>query len=145
MKRRLRRAVFLALLALGSMGLLATGSGVWGGSPWPWLVVLALAVSAQVAGDHYDQRVRLARRVERRLTEMVERIRKAEATHIDDCHGLAQRIAEVRAHVEAVGTPEGMRALVENVNRIATDLKPIKEQMDSIRSAGGLRSMLERR
>jgi hypothetical protein len=38
-----------------------------------------------------------------------------------------------------------MRALVENVNRIAMDMKPIKEQMDSFRSAGGLRSMMERR
>jgi hypothetical protein len=138
MKRRLRRAVFLSLLVLGSMGLLATGSGVWVGSPWPWLVVLALAVAAQVTGDHYDQRVRLARRTEKRLSSVEARLAEVQ-------RALTNRIDAVREHVDAVGSPEGMRALVENVNRIAMDMKPIKEQMDSFRSAGGLRSMMERR
>jgi hypothetical protein len=138
MKRRLRRAVFFSLLMLGSMGLLATGSGVWVGSPWPWLVVLALAVAAQVVGDHYDQRQQLSRRTEKRLRLLEEEVRLAHRQVSDSTEALRQ-------HIDAVGTPEGMRALVENVNRIATDLKPIKEQMDSIRSAGGLRALMERR
>lgn len=138
MTRRLRRAITLALLALGFLGLLASGSGLWPSSPWPWLAVLVLAVVANVAGDHYDQRQRLARRTEKRLAAV-------EAKMLEVQRALTNRIDAVREHVDTIGSPEGMKALVENVNRMASDLKPIKEQMDSFRTSGGLRAMMERR
>jgi hypothetical protein len=122
MKIRLRRAVFLALLALGALGLLATGSGVWSGSPWPWFAVLGLGVAAHVAGDHYDQRLRLERRTERRLRAVEE--------------GLADH--------RAMLTPEGVKHIHGLVERMAKDLGPIKEEFDSLRTAGGLRSLLKR-
>jgi hypothetical protein len=146
-KRRLRRAVALLLLALGTLGLLATGAGVWPGSPWVWLAVLALAVLCQVAGDHYDQRLLLARRTERRLRDIDARVTRVQQEGIDIGHGLAQRIGELRADLaehSAAVTPEAIKHHHELLQKLVADLKPIKEEMDGLRTAGGLRAVLRR-
>lgn len=137
MTRRLRRATFLALLVLGCFGLLGTGSGVLAGPSWVWLAVLVLAVLAQVAGDHYSARQRLARRTERRLSDMWKVIEKVQRDHAYSHERLKEDIA-------AVGTPESMKALVDNVNRMVNDLKPMREDWESVRAAGGWRSLLKR-
>lgn len=140
MNRRLRRAVFLVLLALGALGLLCTGSGVWQGSPWVWLAVLALAVLCQVAGDHYDQRLRLARRTERRLRELQEEVRITHRQASDWAETFRRDLDEHKALL----TPEGVKHLHTVVQAMANDLKPIKEEWDSLRTAGGLKALLRR-
>jgi hypothetical protein len=141
MSRRLRRAVSMMLLALGALGLLATGSGVWPGSPWVWLAVLALAVLCQVAGDHYDQRLRLARRTERRLRGLAETVEQWRDILTRENHALRRDLDE---HKVAV-TPEALKHLHGVVEKMAKDVAPIVEEMQSLRAAGGLRSMVARR
>jgi hypothetical protein len=141
MRRRLRRAVALLLLALGSLGLLATGSGVWPGSPWVWLAVLALAVLCQVAGDHYDQRLRLARRTERRFADLTRSLSALQA--LVERNEVALR-RDLDEHKVAV-TPEALKHLYEVVQKMAKDVTPIVEEMQSIRAAGGLRALVSRR
>lgn len=125
MTRRLRRATFLALLVLGCFGLLGTGSGVLAGPSWVWLAVLVLAVMAQVAGDHYGARQRLARRTERRISEVLEGARRQRQTDLD---ALTARF-------------EG---LLQDTQHLANELKPIREDWESVRTTGGLRSLLKR-
>lgn len=141
MSRRLRRAVFLTLLALGALGLLATGSGVWSGSPWPWLVVLGLGVAAQVAGDHYDQRQRLARRTEKRLRDMADRIENVSHIMTNNLDVLRGRF---EAHASVI-TPDGMKHLHGLVERMSKDLAPIVEEWGAVKTAGGLRALVSRR
>lgn len=129
MTRRLRRATFLALLVLGCFGLLGTGSGVLSGPSWVWLAVLALAVLAQVAGDHYGARQRLARRTEKRFAQVLDQIRLLRSD-LDDQRALL--------------TPEGVKHLHSVVQKMAEDLKPIREDWESVRTTGGLRSLLKR-
>lgn len=129
MTRRLRRAVFLALLVLGCFGLLGTGSGALAGPVWVWLAVLVLAVLAQVTGDHYSARQRLAHRTEKRFVQVLDQIRLLRAD-LDDQRALL--------------TPEGVKHLHSVVQKMAEDLKPIREDWESVRAAGGWRSLLKR-
>lgn len=129
MTRRLRRAVFFYLLALGAVGMLGTGSGVWSGPSWVWLAVLVLAVVAQVAGDHYSARQRLARRTEKRFAQVLDQMRLLRAD-LDDQRALL--------------TPEGVKHLHSVVQKMAEDLKPMREDWESVRAAGGWRSLLKR-
>jgi hypothetical protein len=138
MKRTLRRRVALSLVGLGALALVLSGAGALPGAPaWVWLVLVALGVVAQVAGDHYDQRLRLARRVERRLREVEGAVQMAHRQISDSTEALRQ-------HIDAVGTPEGMKAFRDLVQRMANDLAQAKGVTDSINNAGGLKALLKR-
>lgn len=139
MKRTLRRGVALFLVGLGALALVLSGAGALPGAPaWVWLVLVALGVVAQVAGDHYDQRIRLARKTAREFREIRDGIHNWRTVHENS-------LAALRVRVDEVGTPEGMKALVERVNRITVDLAKAKETTDSIVNAGGLKTLMSRR
>lgn len=129
MTRRLRRATFLALLVLGCFGLLGTGSGVLAGPSWVWLAVLVLAVAHNVGHTHADRTRRLSRMTERRFAEALDQIRLLRAD-----------LDEQRALL----TPEGVKHLHSVVQKMAEDLKPMREDWESVRAAGGWRSLLKR-
>ena len=133
MTRHLRRAVFLLLLALGALGLLGTASGSMPGAPaWVWLAVLALAVGGQVSGDHYSARQRLVRRTERRLVTLADDARRLRAD-LDAQRAVVEEQDKALKHVHGVAAT------------LAKDVAPIKEQMDSINNAGGLRALVRPR
>jgi hypothetical protein len=121
MSLKKRSMLALGLVALGALGLvLAAPGGLPGAPAWCWLAVLALGVSAHVATEAARQKQRLSARHRRQLASL---------------EAAVMRTAE---RLDQVGTPEGMKAFRETVQKMANDLKPIAEAFNSGQLAANL-------
>jgi hypothetical protein len=138
MRNRLRSHIALSLMVLGAIGLVISASGATPGAPaWCWLVVLSLGIAAHVAVEAARQRQRLARGLRREMEDLKQGLKAL--AHV------TQRDKEaIRAHVDQVGTPEGMKAFRDTVQKMANDLAPITEAFRSGKLTEALRSTVGR-
>lgn len=137
MKTRSRSTLALLLAGLGASGLILAAAGALPGAPaWCWLVVLALGVLAHLGVEHARSQARVDKKTARRISQL-----EAQAALVGD--GLSAELCDLRERLDRVGTPEGMAAFREVVQKMANDIRPVVEAFNSGRLASALKGTIK--
>lgn len=139
MKTRDQRAISVALVALGVLGLCLSGFGVMPHLPgWCWLVVLGFGVVAHVAVEERVEKARIARRFLRRLDELEQAASHDRITLGGEVAAERQRLGE---YLEKWG-PAHQTNRDEAIRRLNAAVTPLVDAYNSGKLTGQIKSVL---